>query len=190
MASKKVLPVKTVSVGTQMPAHKVWTWDTLAPDWFADALREAPDPDPNARRREILFSVCTVEAYLPEWVRDEVFPERFAKIRSNYFPKGRPGIRDHWKDVVERLRDEGFIPEAPDFGDMKSGWWKFRKLVDYRNALVHAEKSLPRMANEKPSRMPLTLDKLPPGWAVQIVVTLIQKLHSAVGTTAPTWLHT
>jgi hypothetical protein len=32
------------------------------------------------------------------------------------------------------------------------------------------------------------LDQLSAGWAVRVVVTLVRRLHDAVGTPPPTWL--
>ena len=68
----------------------------------------------------------------------------------------------------------------------------FRKLVDYRDGLVHASASRPETDSQPEKEKPLPsktdLDKLFPGWAVQVVVTLVKRLHDAVGTPPPDWL--
>jgi len=168
----------------------VWDISTFAPEWFAEALAESRNRQgPQARRREILFAVCCAESYLFEWIRDEVLKRDFSKL-STYF---KPGIKDNvltkWKKVPKQLAQAKLIQAAPHFHN----WGEFCQLVNYRNGLVHGVASRPQTFRqppdiEKPVPSKATLDALSPGWAVGVVVTLVQHLHNAAGTHPPTWL--
>ncbi len=168
-----------------------WRTYSFAPEWFADALDEArTGQDHNSRRREILFSVCFVESYLFEWVRDDILNRQFDKL-TNYIPYGdRRGILKRWNEVLKNLRNDGLISAVPDFSD--SHWQDFRTLVDYRNGLVHAEASRPEKHPQSEKEKPLpskdVLSQLTAGWGVRIVAELVRRLHAAVGTATPRWL--
>jgi hypothetical protein len=173
----------------------VWQTYSWARAWFEDTLKEASVPADSeqkrhARRREILFAVCFAESYLFEWVRDEVLKRDFSRL-SAYFPQGRKrGVFEKWKDIPEQLRDEGLIPKVPQRGDVHSGDW--RKLIDYRDGLVHARASRPetksQSSEERPAPTVAELDDTPPGWAVGVVREQVRRLHEAAGTSPPEWL--
>jgi len=175
------------SVGDLTP----WLTYSFAPEWFEDALKEAQTGrDHHSRRREILYAVCCVESYLFEWVRDEVLSRKFDEL-TQYFPYGdRRGILDRWKKVIKALQKDNRIRKAPDFG--LSYWNDFRKLVEYRDGLVHGKPSRPETSSlrdeQKPVPSKTMLDQLPSGWAVRVVVGVIRRLHEAVGTSTPSWL--
>ena len=158
---------------------------------LADALREAPiGGDLHARRREIVFAVCFAESYLFEWVRDQVLGGDFHRL-AIYLPSGdKRGIRQRWKEVVKRLRDEQIIPASPDFG--LPYWEHFDQLVDYRDGLVHAGASRPtssaRPMQEGAVPSVEALQTMPRGWPVRVVVELVRRLHAAVGSATPAWL--
>jgi len=138
----------------------VWLTYPFAPEWFEDALHEAKTgTNHNARRREIVFAVLCAESYLFEWVRDEVLDGRrdFEKLvihLNKYFPPGsREGVRDKWKDVPKKLKNDNFIPAVPDLS--QPYWRAFRRLVDLRNGLVHARASRPETAQQPQKEKPL-----------------------------------
>jgi len=172
-------------------ANKVWLTYSFAPEWFKDALNEArTGSDHHSRRREILFAVCCVESYLFEWTRDEVLNRKFDELKK-YFPyRDRQGIPDRWKKVIKDLKKDNRISKSPDFKDER--WQKFKKLVKYRNGLVHGSPSRPETSplgdNQKPVPSKTMLEQLEAGWAVKIVIQLIRHLHEAVGTSTPQWL--
>jgi len=166
------------------PSHQIWTDYAFAPEWFADAIAEAHHRrDPHARRREILFAVCFAESYLFEWVRDEVLKRDFSKLKDYFKPEERPSVLEKWKDIPKQLN------VTPNFNN----WGEFCKLVNYRNGLVHGVASRPQTSPqpadiEKPVPSKTMLDALPAGWAIGVVVTLVERLHDAARTSPPTWL--
>jgi len=170
----------------------VWLTYSFAPEWFHDALREAQTGhDHDSRRREILFAVCFAESYLFECVRDEVLKRDYDGLLE-YFPvphKGR-GVRRRWKEVLKQLLENGKIREAPDLGGRHEQEWK--RLVDYRDGLVHARASRPQTTARPNERMPVPsktdLDRLAAGWALRIVIDRVRRLHEAVNTPVPEWL--
>ena len=166
----------------------------FAPEWFEDALSEARGPtlaivpdNRNSKRREILFAVCCVEAYLIEWVYEDVLCEDSKKLLT-YFPNiDRSGITERLKVVTKKLHEDGLLGTRPDFG----GLVDWTNLVNYRNGLVHANASRPETATPgEPAPAPSLddLDKMPKGWAVQVIIRVIRRLHSAAGTPPPAWL--
>jgi hypothetical protein len=171
----------------------MWTDYGYAYEWFNDALTEARmGGDYNQRRREILFAVCFAENYLFEWVRDTVLKGDFDKL-NKYFPPGsRRDVFTKWKDIPKQLASENLIDASPNLGE--AYWEDFQVLIDYRNGLAHAQAARPenrthkQPKNEKPMPSKETLDNLPAGWAVQVVVKLVQRFNDAAGTTLPSWL--
>lgn len=168
-----------------------WLTYSFAPEWFSEALHEARSGSgPASRRREIVFAVCAAEAYLLEWVRDDVLSRDFDALNI-YFPANRRlGIVDRWKEVTKRLNADGKIKANPTWGGRE--WQDFVELVDYRNGLVHAKSSRPETTGLATGEMPFPtvaqLSSRPPGWATKTLLTLIEHVHCAVGTDAPAWL--
>jgi hypothetical protein len=170
----------------------IWTASTFAPDWFGDSVRESKAGlgNYNARRREILFSVAFAESYLVEWVRDEVLKKDYQHF-STYFP---PGIKvnalDKFKEIPKKLCEDKLILRRPDWG--KSYWEDYKKLVDYRDGLVHASSSRPESGSMSQDERPLPpaslLAQLQPAWAIGVVIELVKELHRVLGTPLPAWL--
>jgi hypothetical protein len=192
-ASAAVLAVTAVGKLT------AWRSYSFAPEWFADASREAKDERRGdlevrgARRREILFAVCAAESYVFEWVRDTVLNRDFEKLKK-YFPPIPPGKK---RGVLEKLRDipkdlaaDDLVPAPLDCGAQE--WSDFREAVEYRDGLVHAAASRPETDDQPESEKPVpamdVLDALPPGWAVERVRVILRKLHSDTKTPLPDWL--
>jgi transcriptional regulator with XRE-family HTH domain len=188
---KHIIRPTPATVSFTAGAATLWLTSSFAPEWFADALREArTGQDHHARRREIVWAVCCVESYLFEWARDQVLKRNFAEI-ERYFPSDdRRGIRQRWKEVVKELQRANHIPNSPEF--QGTYWDDFILLVRYRDGLVHARASRPETDSQpkeaKPVPSKTVLDQLSAGWAVRVVVTLMRRLHDAVGTPSPTWL--
>jgi hypothetical protein len=173
----------TLTLRDEVLPVTLWQSDNFAHEWFADALSEAQNgQDDHARAREILFAVCFAESYLFEWVRDEVLKRDFSKLKDYFKPEERPSVLEKWKDIPKQLN-------VPDFNN----WGEFCKLVNYRNGLIHGIASRPWTCPqptdiEKPVPSKAMLDALSPGWAVRVVVTLVECLHNTSGTPLPTWL--
>jgi hypothetical protein len=168
----------------------LWKYGTYAPAWFADAKREASLAEDQAQLREIIFAVCAIESYLFEWVRDEVLHGEF-RLLLQYFPVNQKmGIQERWKQVIDQLHRDGTVAERPSFGEYY--WKEFTELVDFRNGLVHGGASRPDTAGlpeaEQPEPTAEQLLQKGRGWAVNIVRTVIMKLHEALGTSPPDWL--
>ena len=186
------LSVPLTGVETIAVAGTVTAWQThsYAPEWFADAREQArADRGPASRRREIVFAVCAAEAYLLEWVRDDVLDRDFETLAS-YFPPGdHSGIRCRWKTVTKRLSDASRT-KAITWGG--SEWQEFVNLVKYRDGLVHAGSSRPENADLPPGHgphpTPSQLASLPTGWATGVIAKLIKHIHDQVGTDPPAWI--
>lgn len=180
---------------------ELWMAGNYAPAWFRDAKTQAEidgdvDDDDMVKPREIVFAVCAIESYLVEWVRDEVLKSNYRQLKK-YFPAPRNGryssIVVRWKGVIERLVADRAIPGKPDF-DNQRYWKDFEKLVRFRNGLVHGRASRPdsnAILDEDERAGPTVHDlvAMDQGWAVRVVAEVIKRLHTAVGTTPPTWLN-
>jgi len=168
----------------------VWLTYSFAPLWFEDAVDQAKQPGANARRREIVFSVCFEEAYLVEWVRDSVLSRIFELLSKYFSPGSNKSARDKWNDVPKALHRDGLIPEAPNWGD--AVWANWIKLVEMRNGLIHASSSRPETTSlpdkEKPKPPKGNLDWMDAGWAVRVCVALVRRLHQYVGGQVPSWV--
>lgn len=159
--------------------------DRFAPEWFADAAREATHGDtPHARRREILFAVCFAEAYIVEWALHEVFHGDMQQFQR-YFPEGRRrrSAIDKWREVPDEMHRDGVIPKAPK--RRAAYWQRFQELSEERDRLVHAVVSRPEDTSHEAREK---LAEVPPGWAIRIAVDLVRNLHTTLGTKAPEWL--
>ena len=179
-----------VAIGT-VGAPTVWLSANFALSWYADAKSEAIGiGDAQRRRREITFSVAAAESYLLEWARDEVLKRDFVLL-DNYFPPGeRRPVTEKWKDITKALASDRLIPSAPSFAGKT--WENFRRLVEFRNGLVHARASRPQTVGLLESQMPVPsmeeLQALEPGWAVGVITALIRELHVVTGIKEPDWL--
>lgn len=172
---------------------RFWIHGTFAPHWFADAVEEArKGPGAHPRRREIAAALAAAEAYLLEWVRDEMV-RKPAELDA-YFPPDRKTFDnavERWANVCQQLRKDGKLNR--DLDRSGGGYWPdFHKLKDYRNALVHGGAGRPREAGQSrasdPCITPGELESLPSGWAVNVVRRLVEDAHAAAGTTPPPWL--
>jgi hypothetical protein len=198
--------LSTISSDTSILSDQLSTnliKSTFAPEWFDDARNEAtkaisdPIAASAARRREILFAVCTLESYLFEWTRDILllkYPDEAewrAKL-NEYFPRtSNNPITDNWKNVPKKLCRLGLIKATPALSGQT--WQMFReKVYKYRNALIHAAVSWPKLEVTSlppaPDYWKAELGALPAGWAIEIVATLIRELNNKAGTATPDWL--
>jgi len=159
--------------------------------WFLDAVKEAQvERDKDARRREILFSVCFAECYLVEWVRDEILAGRIEEF-TNYFPPDRTrNVREKWKDVPKELRANNEIVGVPELN--AAFWSDFCYLVDLRDGLVHAHASRPSLSNQDKDERPMPdldeLSKMEAGWPTKVVVALVKCFHLYAKKPIPDWL--
>lgn len=189
--SHVIVPLTGVVAIATVGTPTVWLSANFAMSWYADAKLEAVGiGDTQRRRREITFSVAAVESYLLEWVRDEVLKCDFSLL-DTYFPPGeRRPVTEKWKKITETLASAGLIQSAPSFAEKT--WGNFRRLMEFRNGLIHARASRPQTAGLSDIQMPVPsmeeLQSLEPGWAVEVITTLIRDLHTATGTSAPDWL--
>ena len=66
------------------------------------------------------------------------------------------------------------------------------RLVKYRNGLVHAAASRPASDSQPSKTKPYPtrgdLERLAPGWALRVVVSLVRSLHEAVGEPVPDYI--
>jgi hypothetical protein len=169
----------------------LWSTYLFAPEWFADASREATLSGHEARRREILFAACAAESYIFEWVRDTVLKHDF-NLLSTYFPPGinyKRGVAEKFREISKQLVADGRIAVSLDCSGHE--WQEFQRLVKFRDGLVHASASRPETAGLAQENRPVPskrdLDSLPSGWAVAIVRDLFQKLHADTKTAQPDW---
>lgn len=170
---------------------QIWLIPHVAPRWLRDAEAEAEVPDNiDAKRREILFSVCFAESYLLEWVRDDVLPNGREEVLRYFNPSKRRGVREKWKEIPKKLQDEGLIQRAPDLS--QCFWSDWNDLVDYRDGIVHARFSMPDGSEVAAESAPIpsqrTMTTVQSGWALRVVLVLAQELHQAAGLPMPDWL--
>jgi hypothetical protein len=189
--SHVIVPLTGVVAVTAVGSPTVWLSANFAQAWYADAKSEAIGvSDTQRRRREITFSVAAVESYLLEWVRDEVLKRDFVLLDKYFAPGERRPVTEKWKDITKALVSDGLIPSAPSFTGKT--WENFRRLVEFRNGLIHARASRPQTAGLSENQMPVPsmreLHALEPGWAVEVVTGLIRELHLATGMKEPAWL--
>jgi len=183
-------------------ALRLWITTNLARSWYDDAMSEVEgnlaaggSTHRDRVRREILFAVCLAETYLFEWVRDSVLKHDYEKL-NQYFPpieRKRPKmpVRERWREVPKQLASEGLLSRLPRWTAEQDMAWK--RLVDYRNGLVHARASRPDTKGlgngENPIPGPDELDQVVKrGWALGVVIDRIRGLHQAAGTELPSWL--
>jgi hypothetical protein len=75
MSEDQNIELDTLEIKASSSNPIVWLSDNFSEDWYLDSLHEArsakngPDVH-NSIRREIIFSVCFLESYIFEWVRD------------------------------------------------------------------------------------------------------------------------
>ena len=171
----------------------VWARQSFAQAWYADAHADALRVGRDARRREIVFSMCLAESYFYEWFRDQIVPDNEAALLS-YFPS--PPLRsttERWKDSLKQAAADGRLSDTPNFS--RRNWTDFWKVLEYRNGLVHAGASRPvdvrlgRTSMSPPVPPVHELDALAPGWALNTVVGEIAELHRLIGSQPPDWLN-
>jgi hypothetical protein len=171
---------------------ELWLTHSFAPDWFADAVREAGAPlgEVGARRREILFSVAFGESYIIEWVRDEVLKGDYRRFQNYFRAEEKLDAITKWKVIPKWLCHSKLIPKRLDLG--KTYWEEWLRLVHYRDGLVHAVSSRPDSPSlpeiEKPLPALDVLAKLTPGWAIKTAVQLVKVLHETMATPLPSWV--
>ena len=189
--SKEItLQVESAKHEHKVDSVEIWEKASFSKDWFEDAKKEIRSQDAGARRREILFSVCCAEAYLIEWVRDQILNDDPKKL-SKYFPSGqKKGIIDKWKEIPKMLYKDGLIQACPDNSNFI--FQHFKKLIYFRNNLVHAKSSRPASAGQSSDENPFpTLSELQgmqPGWAIEVLITLLENLHKTTNTLKPEWM--
>ena len=109
-------------------------------------------------------------------------------------PQPRPARRrrpsDRWNWVPRLLREDRLIPNRPDLGGQHGADW--RRLVEFRNGLVHSAISRPEISGPtgivRPKVTTGDLAALSAGWATRVVTTRIRSLHIAAETAPPDWL--
>ena len=116
-SGKKVtLKPKSLEMKTSISLSRLTVWRSysFAPEWYADAAKEAREGnDHHARRREIVFAVSSAESYLFEWVRDDILQRDFSEL-DKYFPPGdRKPIREKWKGIPKKLKGNCLISSIP-----------------------------------------------------------------------------
>ena len=196
----RVFRVPTATAKAEGLVPTVVAIGRFAPSWYADALDQArqgaPD-DVDARRREVLFAVCCAGSYVYEWTYELLYAAGLEAHREieRYFPpspdpRSKRGVVEQWKEVPMRLQLGGRIAARPDWGG--EDWEEWRRLVDYRNALVHAHLSRASIIGASETLEPQNtineLRELTSGWAVKVVATLTRRLNSAAGTKTPYWV--
>jgi hypothetical protein len=191
--SPKKVVISDSVMTTEWSATSIVMTD-FARDWFDDTRNEATKETAAARRREIVFAVCTLESYLLEWARDIILSrhsaaELLSKL-AKYFPEGQTKPITHkWKVVPKELCRDGLIKDPPDLSGQT--WQAFREDVHdyYRHSLIHAIVSRPQekvtTASTPPSDWKAELARLPAGWAIGIVAKLMRDLNDKAGTHTP-----
>jgi hypothetical protein len=189
---KGVLVVPDPAVAIPNTAiRNVLTAANLAKDWFADAVSEAESETESvvaSVRREIVFVVCFAESYIFEWTRDVAGPGEAIK----YFEK-RDGhwekLKDRWKEVPLRLFEKELIRTETE---PRIDWGNdMRQVMDFRHGLVHGAASIPLGLEDEQEKPEPTLNELEEkgqGWALGVVLDLVEQLHKKTQTPMPDYL--
>ncbi|MFW9889121.1 MAG: hypothetical protein ACFFER_13125 [Candidatus Thorarchaeota archaeon] len=188
-----IVELKTASTKVEPNNLSIWLSDNFAEDWYRDALYESQkDKDYHSLRREIIFSVCFAESYIFEWARgilqlDELSAYFPPEPRFKDDPRYRRKLKNKWKEIPKELYEEGKINADPELDLSGLG-----TLLRYRHGLIHAAASRPKTKSKKEASKPFPtkedLKKLKSGWAMQIVVHLVENLHEAIGTPLPEYI--
>ena len=168
----------------------------LAQDWLNDGRREANHPRSpdnwHYRRREVLFAVCFLEAYLFEWTLSLLRGN--GNLALKYFPADdKRGVSDKWGWIPAELHRDGLLPNEVRVSKKHSASWL--RLLTIRNGITHGTSSWPEVRGStvaRPGPKPKLSDvsALPPGWAINVAVYRVKALHAAAGTPVPAWVTT
>ena len=104
-----------------------------------------------------------------------------------YFTLGK-NAKEKWQKIPKALYKNGKIS-----ADLKFDFSKFGELIELYNGLRHARSSRPATSplpkdvkSPKPTKRELKQKET--GWAVNIVVDLVEKLHEQEGTRVPAYI--
>lgn len=163
--------------------------------WWADACGEVPpeSADPrevrDAMRRQLLFTVCALESWFFEWVRDDLLED--ATESADLFASASWKLTEKIIDVLGTLYDRGRLAHQPAFGESVA-WDDLHKILDHRNGLVHALASLPRGDIPPDAGEPIpTADDLlalAPARPLKVVRRVADLLTSFAGEKPPEWM--
>lgn len=168
----------------------VWLSDNFAEDWHRDAQTASQAGESvDARRQEILFAACFLESYIFEWARRNLQIEEI----NEFFPptprfegdlRYRRGLKQKWRQVPLELFEAGKLGTKPKLDLSGLGM-----LIKRRNGLVHAAASRPATESQPKETEPFPtksdLEKLAPGWALEVAVQLVRDLHQQIGSAPP-----
>ena len=100
-------------------------------------------------------------------------------------------VTEKWKEIPKQLFADRLITGVPVL-ENPGYWGEWLKLIEFRNGLIHARASRPETTSldekEKPKPSKTVLDNMAPGWPTRVVVELIRRLHTAVGSAIPEWI--
>lgn len=184
MPEQPVTPGPGMATWTGYPPTP-WMAGDFARDWLADAKKEACGTDRHAKRREILFSVCFLESYLLEWVRDQILKKDYGRLATYFPPNSKRPILKRWEFVTTKLLQDHLISSTPDFDRKTSGAWRdLIQLINLRNWLCHAGASRPISEAFDQDWMRKFADT-PNGWALDVSIRVVRELHQAAGDKFP-----
>ncbi len=180
------------------PQVNLWiVTGTFAPSWYEDAKREAAKGCTASKRREIIFSICFLEAYFPEWVRDDVLEKNYKQMAKYFFNKN--SISYVWQEVAKNLKKDKKISDTQKFDSVT--WKNFTDLLGQRNWICHGVASRPigsvDTRSEKIERLNNEMRKnrdnfnnAKNGDSLKAAVNLVTELHKAAGNqfSMPEWI--
>jgi len=159
----------------------------LAKHWFDDVKRESIKADVGARRREILFTYCFLEAYIVEWAyvtlgSHNAFDEQYDR---NVF---LPSLKNKWIEMPKLVCARKSTEKEIQI-DVSS----LDRLKYFRDGLVHAKAS--RWFVSEPGKEPVKpepsqdeLGALEPGWAKELARQMVIQLHEQFETEPPSYI--
>ena len=165
----------------------------LAEAWWSDVITDR-EPGRDSRRHQIVFGAAFVETYLYEWVRDSVLsgpPVEWRRLETLFPLNDRRAVTKRWKEVPEKLREQGAIANTPNLG--VTAWEETMTLLDYRHSLVHGTSSRPVGSGVSDDQLaPASLDvldSLHPDWVPEVLCGVVDLLHAGTGTGGrPQWM--
>ena len=174
-------------------APTVWISANYAKNWYLDALAEVSDvATKDNKRREIVFSVCFLESYIYEWVRNKdiqllktFFGDDAKNSEGKFYSKS---LKEKWKYIPPDMISEfcGDHQKDIDLSDLGV-------LIGYRNGFVHGGASKPSnndlKPKEQPKPKPEEIDCLKSGWAIRVATKLVISLHDMMNTSVPEYIN-
>ena len=137
--------------------------------------------------------MCFFETYLVEFVNKWCGSKRVGEIFLKNGEERREGVIAKFNRILKRLEETRLLDSAGrNCVCIRDDSRSYRRLVHWRNGLVHGLASYPQRrgyeSKADPSPKPEELNKLQRGWAIATALEPIERLHDASSKRRPNWM--